>query len=71
MEICPFPLIDVPDCLIDGSSPQYAVNSLMLLNLLISFSSAIIREVVNHFGGEQLSKIIISDVPSRIKKVMK
>ena len=31
----------------------------------------IIREVVNHFGGEQLSKIIISDVPSRIKKVMK
>ena len=31
----------------------------------------IIREVVNHFGGEQLSKIIISDVPQRIKKVMK
>ena len=31
----------------------------------------IIREVVNHFGGEQLSKIIISDVPLRIKKVMK
>lgn len=31
----------------------------------------IIREVVNHFGGEQLSKIIISDMPSRIKKVMK
>ena len=31
----------------------------------------IIREVVNHFGGEQLSKIIISDVPSRVKKVMK
>ena len=31
----------------------------------------IIREVVNHFGDEQLSKIIISDVPARIKKVMK
>ena len=31
----------------------------------------IIRELVNHFGGEQLSKIIISDVPLRIKKVMK
>ena len=31
----------------------------------------IIREVVNHFGGEQLSKILISDIPSRIKKVMK
>ena len=31
----------------------------------------IIREVVNHFGGEQLSKIIISDIDTRIKKVMK
>ena len=31
----------------------------------------IIQEVVNHFGGEPLGKIIISDVPSRIKKVMK
>jgi len=26
---------------------------------------------VNHFGGEQLGKIIISDVDSRIKQVMK
>lgn len=31
----------------------------------------IIQEVVNHFGGEQLAKIIISDVDLRIKKVMK
>lgn len=31
----------------------------------------IIRELVNHFGGEQLSKIIISDLDTRIKKVMK
>jgi hypothetical protein len=31
----------------------------------------IIQELVNHFGGEQLSKIIISDVDTRIKKVMK
>ena len=31
----------------------------------------IIREVVNHFGGEQLSKIVISDVDTRIKQVMK
>ena len=31
----------------------------------------IIREVVNHFGGEQLSKILISDIDKRIKKVMK
>ena len=31
----------------------------------------IIRELVNHFGGEQLTKIIISDVDTRIKQVMK
>lgn len=31
----------------------------------------IIREVVNHFGGEQLGKIIISDIDTRVKKVMK
>ena len=31
----------------------------------------IIQELVNHFGGEQLSKIIISDLNTRIKKVMK
>lgn len=31
----------------------------------------IIRELVNHFGGEQLGKIIISDIDTRIKKVMK
>lgn len=31
----------------------------------------IIREVVNHFGGEQLGKIIINDVENRIKAVMR
>lgn len=31
----------------------------------------IIRELVNHLGGEQLSKIIISDIDDRIKKVVK
>ena len=31
----------------------------------------IITELVNHFGGEQLSKIFISDIDTRIKKVMK
>lgn len=31
----------------------------------------IIQEAVNHFGGEQLGKIIISDVDTRVKKVMK
>lgn len=31
----------------------------------------IITELVNHLGGEQLSKIIIADVDTRIKQVMK
>ena len=31
----------------------------------------IIQELVNHFGGEQLGKIIISDIDDKIKKVMK
>ena len=31
----------------------------------------IIRELVNHFGGEQLGKIIIGDIDNRIKTVMK
>ena len=31
----------------------------------------IIREVVNHFGGEQISRIIINDIDSKIKAVMR
>ena len=31
----------------------------------------IIRELVNHFGGEQLGKIIISDLDTRVKRVVK
>ncbi len=31
----------------------------------------IIQELVNHFGGEPLGKIIISDLDTRVKKVMK
>lgn len=31
----------------------------------------IIRQLVNHFGGEQLGKIIISDLDLRIKQIMK
>lgn len=31
----------------------------------------IIQELVNHFGNEQLGKIIINDLSTRIKKVMK
>lgn len=33
--------------------------------------SQMIRELVNHFGGEQLSKIIISDLDNRVKQTMK
>lgn len=31
----------------------------------------IIRELVNHFGGEQLGKIIIEDLDNKVKKVVK
>jgi hypothetical protein len=31
----------------------------------------IIQEAVNHFGGEQLNRIIISDIDTRVKQVMK
>ena len=30
----------------------------------------IIRQLINHFGGEQLGKIIISDLDTRVKQVM-
>lgn len=30
----------------------------------------LIREIVNHYGGEQLGKIIISDLDTRVKQVM-
>ena len=47
LEIGPFIFIDLPDCFIDGSKPQYAVNSFIFLNLFMSPISAIIRDVVN------------------------
>ena len=31
----------------------------------------IIKELVNHYGGEDLNNIVIEDVPRRIKRVMK
>lgn len=31
----------------------------------------IIRELVNHFGGEDISKILISDIDNKVKQVMK
>lgn len=42
---------------------QYAVERPVIVQ--------IIKEAVNHFGGEQLSKIILSDLDTRIKQVMK
>jgi hypothetical protein len=42
-------------------------------NIVLTYPTIyqIIQELVNHFGGEQLGKIIISDIDTRIKKVMK
>ena len=42
-------------------------------NIILTYPTIyqIIQELVNHFGGEQLSKIIISDIDTRVKKVMK
>lgn len=48
---------------LDPSTGEYVIQKPTIVQ--------IIREVVNHFGGEQLGKIIISDLDTRIKKVMK
>jgi len=42
-------------------------------NIIITKPSIyqIIQELVHHFGGEQLGKILISDIDKEIKKVMK
>jgi hypothetical protein len=31
----------------------------------------IIQELVNHYGGEPISNIVIEDIPRRIRKIMK
>lgn len=41
----------------------YEINKVRIFN--------IIQELVNHFGQEQLGRILINDVPLRIKQVMK
>ena len=48
---------------LDPSTGQYIIQRPTIVQ--------VIREVVNHFGGEQLGKIIISDLDTRIKRVMK
>lgn len=42
-------------------------------NIIITYPTMyqIIQEAVNHWGGEQLGKIIISDLDTRVKQVMK
>jgi hypothetical protein len=42
-------------------------------NIVVSYPTMyqIIQEAVNHWGGEPLDKIIISDLDTRVKKVMK
>ena len=52
--------------IVDGLSSDAASNAIIQPTIY-----QIIQEVVNHFGGEQLGKIIISDVPNRIKQAMK
>ena len=44
LDMGPWIFILLPDCLIVGSKPQKAVSSLILLNLLMSPSSAIKNE---------------------------
>lgn len=48
---------------LDSSTGEYYIKKPTIVQ--------IIRELVNHFGGEALERIIISDIDTRIKKVMK
>lgn len=48
---------------IDPETGEYAIEKPTIVQ--------IIRELVNHYGGEQLGKIIISNLDSEVKKVMK
>lgn len=48
---------------IDPATGEYVIEKPTILQILY--------ELVNHFGGEQLGKIIISDLDTEIKKVMK
>lgn len=51
------------DELVDANSTSLEKNPVLIYN--------IIKELVNHWGNEQLSKIIISEVPLQIKQVVK
>jgi hypothetical protein len=52
--------------IVDGKSSDAAKDTIVQPTIY-----QIIQEIVNHFGGEQIGKIIISDVPNRIKQSMK
>ncbi len=45
------------------ASGQYVTQKVLIYD--------IIKEMVNHYGGEDLNNIVIEDVPRRIKRVMK
>jgi hypothetical protein len=44
-------------------SGEYAEQKVLIYN--------IIQELVNHYGGEALHNIVIEDVPTRIRKIVK
>lgn len=49
--------------ILDSETGEYVISKPTILQ--------IIRELVNHFGNEQLGKILINDIDSRAKRVMK
>ena len=42
-----------------------------LYNIICTTIYQIIQDVVNHFGKEPLNKIIIKDIDTRVKQVMR
>ena len=49
--------------ILDSETGKYVISKPTILQ--------IIRELVNHFGNEQLGKILINDIDERVKRVMK
>lgn len=59
-----FPTTVILDTLeTQNTSGEYVTEKVLVYN--------IIRELVNHFGGDSLNNIVIEDVPLRIKRVLK
>jgi len=45
------------------------INDIPVTNKVLVYD--IIMETVNHFGGEELSNIIIDDIPTKAKRIVK